>query len=40
MNMFSPEIFGLALDNTVDSVVITDMNNVIQYANPAFTKIT
>jgi len=40
MNIFSPEIFGLALDNTVDSVVITDLNNVIQYANPAFTKIT
>lgn len=40
MNMFSPEIFGLALDNTVDSVVITDLDNVIQYANPAFTKIT
>ncbi|HNT88487.1 MAG TPA: HD domain-containing phosphohydrolase, partial [Candidatus Hydrogenedentes bacterium] len=29
-----------ALDNTVDAVIITDMNSVIRYVNPAFTATT
>jgi len=35
-----PETYRFALDNTVDSVVITDMDSVIQYVNPGFTAIT
>jgi len=34
------EAFRFALDNTVDSATITDINSVIQYTNPAFTKVT
>ncbi len=34
------QTFRFALENTVDSVVITDNDSVIQYVNPAFTRIT
>lgn len=40
MDILRPEVFHYALENTVDSVVITDMNSIIQYVNPAFTTIT
>jgi PAS domain S-box-containing protein len=37
MNFNLPhDSFQFALENTVDMVVITDLNSVIQYANPAF----
>lgn len=38
--VFPPEAYRFALQNTVDAVVITDMDSVIQYVNPAFTEIT
>lgn len=31
------QAFGLALQHTVDAVVITDLDSVIRYVNPAFT---
>jgi len=34
------EAYQFALENTVDAVVITDMESVIQWVNPAFTTIT
>jgi len=34
------EAYRFALEHTVDSVVITDMDSIIQYVNPAFTTIT
>jgi len=40
MNVMQTEVFRFALENTVDSVVITDMDSVIRYVNPAFTQIT
>lgn len=40
MNILNDEAFRFALENTVDSVVITDMNSIIQYVNPAFSTIT
>ena len=40
MSELSLEAYRFALDNTVDSVVITDISSVIQYVNPAFTTIT
>lgn len=40
MNILNDQAFHFALENTVDSVVITDMESVIQYVNPAFTTIT
>ncbi|HOZ47309.1 MAG TPA: PAS domain S-box protein [Candidatus Hydrogenedentes bacterium] len=40
MSELSLEAYRFALDNTVDSVVITDIRSVIQYVNPAFTTIT
>lgn len=40
MTTLGCDTFLFALENTVDSVVITDMNSIIQYVNPAFTKIT
>lgn len=40
MNILNDQAFHFALENTVDSVVITDMESIIQYVNPAFTTIT
>ncbi len=40
MDKLPTETFQYALENTIDSVVITDINSVIQYVNPAFTAIT
>ncbi|MFA7692537.1 MAG: PAS domain S-box protein [Candidatus Hydrogenedentes bacterium] len=40
MSILNNETFYLALGNTVDSIVITDMDSVIRYVNAAFTKIT
>lgn len=40
MNFLNDQAFHFALENTVDSVVITDMESIIQYVNPAFTTIT
>ncbi|HEO71872.1 MAG TPA: PAS domain S-box protein [Candidatus Hydrogenedentes bacterium] len=34
------DAYKFALENTVDAVVITDMNSVIQWVNPAFTATT
>ena len=36
----SPDAYLFALENTVDAVVITDMNSVIQDVNPAFSRVT
>ena len=36
----SESAFHFALDNTVDSVAVTDLDSVIQYVNPAFTTTT
>ena len=35
-----PETYQFALEHTADAVLITDMNSVIQYVNPAFTETT
>ena len=40
MNELLPEAYRFALENTVDSVVLTDMDSVILYVNDAFTTIT
>lgn len=40
MDMMQMEVFRFALENTVDSVVLTDMESIIRYVNPAFTQIT
>jgi len=40
MEQLFPQACRLALDNTIDSVVITDIDSVIQYVNPAFTAVT
>lgn len=40
MNALPLEAYRFALDNTADAVIITDMNSVIQYVNPAFTRTT
>lgn len=34
------EAYRFALDNTIDAVVITDLDSVIRYANPAFAVVT
>lgn len=34
------EAYRFALDNTADAVLITDPSSVIQYVNPAFTRLT
>ncbi len=36
----SPDAYLFALENTVDAVVITDMNSVMQYVNPAFSRVS
>jgi PAS domain S-box-containing protein len=40
MDILNDTVFRVALENTVDSVVITDMESIIQFVNPAFTRIT
>lgn len=40
MEALTLEAYQFALDNTVDAVVITDLNSVIRYVNPAFTETT
>ena len=40
MDIMVDETFRFALENTVDSVVITNMDSIIQFVNPAFTAIT
>jgi PAS domain S-box-containing protein len=40
MESLPEDVYRFALDNTVDSVVITDIDSVIRYVNPAFTTIT
>jgi len=40
MRELLPEAYHVALENTVDAVVITDRNSIVQYVNPAFTAIT
>lgn len=40
MNALPADAYRFALDNTADAVIITDMNSVIQYVNPAFTRTT
>lgn len=40
MQKLPMKAYRFALNNTVDSVVITDMNSVIQYVNPGFTTAT
>lgn len=40
MSILTEETFQYALQNTVDSVVITDLESVIRFVNPAFTNIT
>ncbi len=40
MSMIVEDYFRFALENTVDSVVITDLDSVILFVNPAFTTIT
>ncbi len=34
------DVYRFAVDHTADLVVITDLNSVIEYVNPAFTRIT
>lgn len=34
------DAYRFALDHTVDAVIITDLNSVIQYVNPAFSETT
>jgi PAS domain S-box-containing protein len=40
MKKLPQEAYRFALENTADVVVITDMNSVIQWVNPAFTETT
>lgn len=40
MDILNDLAFRFALENTVDSVVITDMDSIIRFVNPAFTTIT
>lgn len=40
MSLPTLEGFKAALEQTVDSVIITDLHSVIRYVNPAFTQIT
>ncbi len=40
MNVIVEDYFRFALENTVDSIIITDMDSVILFANTAFTSIT
>lgn len=40
MSTLPTEIYRLALEQTADSVLITDIDHRIQYVNPAFTRIT
>jgi PAS domain S-box-containing protein/putative nucleotidyltransferase with HDIG domain len=40
MDGLVPEAYRFALENTVDSVMITDPHSVVRYVNPAFTTVT
>lgn len=40
MDFLNDQAFRIALENTVDAVIITDMDSIIQYANPAFCSVT
>lgn len=40
MDLLNDQSFKFALENTVDAVLITDMDSIIQYINPAFSRIT
>ncbi len=40
MDLMNQITLRYALENIVDSVLITDINSIIQYANPAFYKLT
>jgi PAS domain S-box-containing protein len=38
--MIEPASLVAAVEQAADAVVLTDLNGIIQYVNPAFTKIT
>ncbi len=40
MSELTHEILDMIVENSPDSIVVTDINGIIQYVNPSFTKIT
>lgn len=40
MSDLTYEVLKMIIENSADSIVVTDISGVIQYVNPSFTKIT